>query len=232
VKTIVLLSIVFLVHRVALATPAHPAPASNVAMLVQINTCEACDDIRQVNAAIVIQDIRQRDALAYVPEATTSDFPRAELANMAIIVQENLCIDCMDVKQQNIALVIQNINPRAVAIRRNAAPSAPVLPFPLVPPASPVSSRNTVEITQINTCLDCTEGEQQNIAIVIQNIRPEDCYLYIPKTVNLDAPRAEYDNIANVIQENFCIDCAETVQENLALVIQNINPNDIISVIK
>ena len=67
-KTIVLLSIGLLVPIVALATSTQPAPTGNVATLVQINVCEEeCDSISQVNTAIVIQDIRPGDALAYIP---------------------------------------------------------------------------------------------------------------------------------------------------------------------
>jgi uncharacterized protein YcgL (UPF0745 family) len=212
VKTIVLLSIGLLVPIVALATSTQPAPMGNVATLVQINACEECDSISQVNTALVIQDIRYRDTLAYVPSETKSEFPRAELANMATIVQENFCIDCSGVDQRNIALVIQNINPDTVAMLRGV---------------TPIAGLNTAEITQVNTCLDCTEDEQENVAVVIQNLRPEDCYLYIPKSVNLDISPVELANILTVIQGNFCLDCDEVVQGNLALVIQNINPDDV-----
>jgi hypothetical protein len=196
VKTIVLLSIGLLVPIVALATSTQPAPTGNVATLVQINVCEEeCDSISQVNTAIVIQDIRPGDALAYVPSETKPEFPRAELANMVTIVQENFCVDCCGVDQRNIALVIQNINPDTVAMLRGVAPAAGL---------------NTVEITQINTCLDCTEAltsdEQEKVAIIIQNIRPEDYYLYSPKMTDLG--------------------------RSLELVIQNINPDDVILIPK
>jgi hypothetical protein len=217
VKTIVLLSIGLLVPIVALATSTQPAPTGNVATLVQINVCEEeCDSISQVNTAIVIQDIRQWDALAYVPSETKPEFPRAELANMATIVQENFCIDCYGVDQRNIALVIQNINPDTVAMLRGVAPAAGL---------------NTVEITQINTCLDCTGVEQENVAIIIQNIRPEDCYFYIPKMTDLGMS-LEHVNIVDIIQDNLCIDCDEVVQDNLVLVIQNINPDNVILIPK
>jgi len=75
--------------------------------------------------------------------------------------------------------------------------------------------------------LDCTEDGQENVAVVIQNLRPEDCYLYVPKSVNLDVSPVELANILTVIQGNFCADCDEVVQGNLALVIQNINPDDV-----
>ena len=188
--------------------------AQNVATLVQINSCEeGCDSISLANTTVVIQDILQTNTLAYVPSKTKSAFPRLELANLATIVQENFCVDCRGVDQRNIALVIQNINPDMVAMLRGAAP---------------VARLNTVEITQVNTCFDCTEGEQQNFAVVVQNLRIEDCFLYIPRSVNLDVPPVELANIVTVVQDNFCVDCDEVVQDNMVLVIQNINPANII----
>ena len=65
---------------------------------------------------------------------------------------------------------------------------------------------------------------------MIQNIRPEDCYLYVPKPASLDFPPDVLSNIATIIQDNFCIDCTDVLQENLALVIQNINPENVILV--
>jgi hypothetical protein len=145
----------------------------NIAAVVQMNSCQDCEEVEQQNLAFIFQDISSNNAFMYIPALTTSDETfMNKIANIASVVQENFCIECRGVEQQNIVLVIQeigiddplmssNVSRKLLGIHQNEV-------------------SNITDVTQTNECIICENIDQTNLLFILQNIGPEDLFISTP----------------------------------------------------
>jgi hypothetical protein len=144
-------------------------PLENIATVVQINACQGCTEVEQQNLAFIFQDISTNNAFMYIPALTTPDETFLnKIANIASIVQDNFCIECRGVTQQNIVLVIQEIGINDPLMSPNVSNKLRGI--------QQNNISNIVDVTQINECIMCENVAQINVLFILQNIGPADLF--------------------------------------------------------
>ena len=150
-------------------------PLENIATIVQINFCQDCAEVEQQNLAFVFQDISSNNVFMYIPALTTPDETfMNKIANIASVVQENFCIECSGVgEQQNIVLVVQEIDINDPLMSSHMSYKLREIQQNTI--------SNITNITQTNECIMCENVDQTNLLFLLQNIGPEDLFNSTPE---------------------------------------------------
>ncbi len=86
-------------------------PLENMATVVQINSCQDCEEVEQQNLAFIFQEISTNNVFTYIPDLIKSNKVfMQKITNIASIIQENSCIECVSVDQQNLVIIFQEID--------------------------------------------------------------------------------------------------------------------------
>jgi len=165
---------------------------ANVATVVQINSCQDCAEVEQQNLAFIFQDISSTNVFMYIPDLPTSnEVFMNTIANIASITQENFCIECVGVDQQNIVIVIQEIDIDDFLM--NSSTYQISLDFP----QNEIS--NITDISQINECVICQNVDQINLLFILQNIGSEDLFTSTSEGITQGSLFLDLVNIAMII---------------------------------
>ena len=149
-------------------------PLENIAAVIQINACQDCEEVEQQNLAFIFQDISTNNVFMYTPALTTPDETFLnKIANIASIVQDNFCIECRGVTQQNIVLVIQEIGINDLLMGPNVSYKLREI--------QQNSISNIVGVIQTNECIMCENVDQINLLFILQNIGPADLFNCTPE---------------------------------------------------
>jgi uncharacterized membrane protein len=144
-------------------------PLENIAAVVQINACQDCTEVEQQNLAFIFQDISTNNVFMYMPALTAPDETFLnKMANLASVVQDNFCIECREVTQQNIVLVIQEIDINDTLMSPNVSHTLQEI--------RQNSISNIVDVTQTNECIMCEAVNQINVLFILQDIGPGDLF--------------------------------------------------------
>jgi hypothetical protein len=163
-----------------------------VATVVQINSCQDCEEVEQQNLAFIFQDISSNNVFIYIPDLTTSNETfMNKIANIASIIQENFCIECAGVNQQNLVTVIQEIDIDSFLENLN------VYQISLNFPQNEIS--NITDISQINECVICKNVDQINLVFILQNIGSEDLFISTSEGIAQGSLFIDLVNLAMII---------------------------------
>ena len=158
-----------LVWVFSMAGDVQALPLENIAAVVQINACQDCTEVEQQNLAFIFQDISTNNVFMYTPALTTPDETFLnKIANIASIVQDNFCIECRGVEQQNIVLVIQEIGINDPLMSPNVSHRLREI--------QQNNISNIVDVIQTNECIMCENVDQVNLLFILQNIGPADLF--------------------------------------------------------
>jgi hypothetical protein len=164
----------------------------NIAAVVQINACQDCEEVEQQNLAFIFQDISSNNVFMYTPTLTTPDETFLnKIANIASIAQDNFCIECRGVEQQNIVLVIQEIGINDPLMSPNVSHRLREI--------QQNNISNIVDVIQTNECIMCENVDQINALFILQNIGPEDLFNCTSEGVIPGSLFMDLINIAAVI---------------------------------
>ncbi len=173
----------------------------NTADITQINDCEICTAVEQINISVIFQTIMLPPSWFM----TNSVQLLADTLNNADIVQDNLCESCVEVTQDNQVIVQQEIRlPNQIISEEVLDPGSMPIEFIL----------NEVLNFEVNYCVSCIDNTQVNATRVDQYFAFTDPLLLSAESIIL--------NTANVFQINYCINCTNLEQINIAIVYQSI----------
>jgi hypothetical protein len=161
----------------------------NMATVVQINSCQDCEGVEQQNLAFIFQDISTNNVFMYTPDLIKSDkvFLK-KIANIANIIQENICIECARVDQHNLVTIFQEIDIDNLLINYNV--------YQKYLDISRSEIRNITSISQISECVICQNVDQINSVFILQNIGTED--LFIPSSESI-AQDSLFTDLVNIV---------------------------------
>jgi hypothetical protein len=168
----------------------------NVATVVQVNFCQDCEGVQQQNLAVISQGISSNNLFMYIPALTTADMTSMNtIANTAHTIQQNFCLECTGVDQQNIVLVIQEVDI-----------NDPIMGFH----CHKILERwqngitNITDVTQTNECIICENVDQSNLLVILQNISPEGLFISTPEGITQSTLFTDLINGAlNILREIF-----------------------------
>jgi hypothetical protein len=148
----------------------------NMATVVQINSCHGCEVVGQQNLAFIFQEISTNYVFTYIPDRITSneEFIK-KVANVARIIQQNICIQCAGVKQQEFVTVFQEIDTDNLLV--NADMYQKYLDI------SQDAVSNITNIAQVNECVICQNVDQINSVFILQTIGSEDLFIQTPEFI-------------------------------------------------
>ena len=164
----------------------------NVATVVQINSCQDCEGVEQQNLAFIFQEISTNNVFMYIPDLITSNegFIK-KVANVARIIQQNICIQCAGVKQQEFVTVFQEIDTDNLLV--NADMYQKYLDI------FQDAISNITNITQVNECVICQNVDQLNSVFILQHIGSEDRFTPTSEFSAQDALFSDLVNIAMIL---------------------------------
>jgi hypothetical protein len=174
----------------------------NTAAIVQINSCQDCEGVDQQNLAFIFQEISTDNIFMYIP-----DLLKSNTAFMQKMANEytDLVKWLMNIEKSQEFLMW------CFSVAEDGDLQA-------------LSLENTAAIVQINSCQDCEGVDQQNLAFIFQEISTDNIFMYIPDLLKSNtAFMQKITNIASIIQENICIECANVSQQNLVAIFQEID---------
>jgi hypothetical protein len=174
----------------------------NVATVVQINSCEGCEEVDQQNLAFIFQEISTDNVFTYIPDLIKSNKAfMQKMANKDTDLVERL----MNLKKSQKFLMW------CFSISEDGELQA-------------LSLENAATVVQINSCEGCEGVDQQNLAFIFQEISTNDVFMYIKDRIKSNKVfMKKITNIARIIQENSCIDCESIDQKNLLTIFQEID---------
>jgi hypothetical protein len=158
-----------------------------MATVVQINSCQDCEGVKQQNLAFIFQEISTNNVFTYIPDLMKSNKAfMQKMANKDTDLVERL----MNLKKSQKFLMW------CFSISENGELQA-------------LSLEDMATVVQINSCQDCEGVEQQNLAFIFQEISTNNVFTYIPDLIKSNkAFMQKMSSIAGIIQENICIECA------------------------
>jgi hypothetical protein len=161
----------------------------NMATVVQINSCQDCEGVGQQNLAFVFQEISTNNVFMYTPDLITSNegFIK-KVANVARVIQQNICIQCAEVKQQEFVTVFQEIDTDNLLV--NADMYQKYLDI------SQDAISNITNIAQINECVICQNVDQINSVFILQTIGSEDLFIPTPEFIAQNSLFSDLVNMA------------------------------------
>jgi hypothetical protein len=161
----------------------------NTATVVQNNSCEDCEGGDQQNLAFIFQEISTKDVFMYTKgHMTSNEAFMQKITNIASIIQENSCIECEDVDQQNILIIFQEIDIDNFKANYRAYKKYLNL--------SKKEINNITNISQINECVICQNVDQINSVFILQHIGPEDRF---SPTAEFSAQDALFSDLVNIV---------------------------------
>ena len=164
----------------------------NMATVVQVNSCQDCEGVEQQNLAFIFQDISTDDVFMYIPDLVKSNTGlMKKMANMASIIQENSCIECVRINQQNLVTISQEIDIDNFLANPNLYQEYLDIPQNEI--------RNIANISQINECVICENVDQINSVFILQTIGSEDRFIPPSECVAQDSLCSDLVNIAVMI---------------------------------
>jgi uncharacterized membrane protein len=179
----------------------------NMATVVQVNSCQDCEGVEQQNLAFIFQEISTNNVFTYIPDLIKSNkvFMK-KMANKDIDLVERL----MNLKKSQKFLMW------CFSVSEDGDLQA-------------LSPENMATVVQVNSCQDCEGVEQQNLAFIFQEISTHNVFTYIPDLIKSNKVfMKKITNIASIIQENICIECASDDQKNLVAVFQEIDIDNLL----
>jgi hypothetical protein len=180
----------------------------NMATVVQVNSCQDCKGVEQQNLAFIFQDISTNDVYTYLPDLVKSNTGlMKKMAKKDADIVELL----MHLKKSQKFLMW------SFAVAEDGDVQA-------------LSLENMATVVQVNSCQDCKGVEQQNLAFIFQDISTNDVFTHIPDVMKSNTGlMAKMANMASIIQENSCIECAKVDQQNLVTIFQEIDMDNFLA---
>jgi hypothetical protein len=164
----------------------------NMAAVVQVNSCQDCEGVEQQNLAFLFQDISTNDLFMYIPDLMKSNQALVKkMSNIASVIQENTCIWCGRVNQQNLVTIFQEIDMDNFLVNSKA--------YQELLDISQNEIRNIANISQINECVICENVDQINSVFILQTIGSEDQFIPPSEFVAQDPLFSDLVNIAVMI---------------------------------
>ena len=174
----------------------------NMATVVQINSCQDCEGVEQQNLAFIFQNISTNNVSMYIPDLIKS--------NKEFMGKNSN-------KDTNLVELLVNLNKSqkflmwCFSVSENGDLQA-------------LSPENIATVVQSNSCQDCEGVTQQNLAFIFQNISTNNVFMYTSDLIKSNKGFMEkISNVASIIQDNICIECARVNQQNLATIFQEID---------
>jgi hypothetical protein len=179
----------------------------NVATVVQINSCQDCEGVEQQNLAFIFQEISTNNVFTYIPDLIKSNKPfMQKMANKDTDLVERL----MNLKKSQEFLMW------CFSVSEDGELQA-------------LSLESMATVVQVNSCQDCEGVEQQNLAFIFQEISTNDVFMYTTNRMKSNKVfMKKITNIASIIQENSCIECASVDQQNLVTIFQEIDIDNLL----
>jgi hypothetical protein len=175
----------------------------NMATVVQVNSCQDCEGVVQQNLAFIFQEISTNDIFMYVPDSMKSNKAfMTKMANIANIIQGNICIDCAKVRQQSFVTIFQEIDFDSFSVNPHGYQEY------LNIHQNEIS--NLLNIAQINECVICQNVDQINSVFILQIIGSED--LFIPTSDAEDSLFIDLVNMAMMMYGRTSESCVQDVE--------------------
>jgi hypothetical protein len=160
----------------------------NLAAVVQNNSCQDCEGVEQQNLTFIFQEISTHDVFMYTSDRMKLNKAfMKKITNLASIIQENSCLECARVDQQNFITIFQEIdvdnfsvNPKVYRKYLNMSQN---------------EIRNITTISQINECVICENVDQSNSVFILQHIGSED---WFTPTSEVSAQKALFSDLVNI----------------------------------
>ena len=167
----------------------------NMATVVQVNACQDCAGVEQQNLAFIFQDISTNNVFMYAPDlmASNPEFMK-KTANVASTIQENICIECTRVNQQNLVAIFQEIDVDNFWLDSDA--------YQKYLDISQNDISNITDVSQINQCVICQNVDQTNLVFILQNIGPEDLFTPASEFIAQDFLFIDLVNIAMILSRS------------------------------
>jgi hypothetical protein len=164
----------------------------NMATVVQINSCQDCEGVEQQNLAFIFQEISSNNVFMYTPDLMTSNEAfMTKIANIASIIQANICIECARVKQQEFVTIFQEIDIDNFLVNSNM--------YQKYLDISQNEISSITNIFQINECVICQNVDQVNSVFILQTIGSEDLFIPTLESIAQDSLFIDLVNIAMMI---------------------------------
>jgi hypothetical protein len=164
----------------------------NMATVVQINSCQDCEGVEQQNLAFIFQEISSNNVFMYTPDLMTSNEAfMTKIANIASIIQANICIECARVKQQEFVTIFQEIDIDNFLVNSNIYQKHLDISQNII--------SNITNIAQINECVICQNVDQVNSVFILQTIGSDDLFIPTSESIAQDSLFIDLVNIAMMI---------------------------------
>jgi hypothetical protein len=163
-----------------------------MATVVQVNSCQDCEGVEQKNLAFIFQEISTNDVFMYTTNRMKSNkMFMKKITNIASIIQENSCIECTSVDQQNLVTIFQEIDIDNLLVNSDV--------YQKYLDISRNEINNITNISQINECVICQNVNQLNSVFILQHIGSEDRFTPTSEFSAQDALFSDLVNIAMIL---------------------------------
>jgi len=175
---------------------------ANSADINQANECYDCSRVEQINISLIFQTI----LLPHAWLVSNSAQLLADTANFTDIIQDNVCEEpCSNVAQINDTILHQEIHlPNEIIVEDIPNTGSALTEFII----------NDVLNIEANICFSCIDVEQINATKVEQYFEFTDPLLLSTGSI--------IRNEAVIHQMNYCRECSDSGQINIAIIYQNI----------
>jgi hypothetical protein len=164
----------------------------NVATVVQDNSCKDCEGVEQKNLAFIFQEINTNYVFMHTKTHMKSNKAfMKKITNIASIIQENSCIECESIDQQNLLTIFQEIDIDNFMDNYNVYQKYLNL--------SKNEINNITNISQINKCVICQDVDQLNSVFILQHIGSEHRFTRTSEFSAQDALFSDLVNIATIL---------------------------------
>lgn len=178
----------------------------NYAEVTQYNYGESSSVFEQVNITVIHQRIRLDKY--WLLEANSNLL--FDFLNDVVLYQDNFCVLCVDVVQENILELYQNIiSPELILVQGNLLPG--------LPPGIHLNEAYEDQENNLFASFDTLQVNFHEVYQVINFFDPISLTSIIDTDVNLF-------NYADIWQVNECFKCWGGSQVNYALILQDIRP--------
>jgi hypothetical protein len=163
-----------------------------MATVVQLNSCQDCEGVEQQNLAFIFQEISTNDVFMYIEDRMKfNKMFMKKIVNIARAIQENVCIECASVDQQNLVKIFQEIDIDNFLVNLNI--------YQKYLHISQNEIDNITNISQINECVICQDVDQINSVFILQHIGSEDRFTPTSQFRAQDALLSDLVNIAMIL---------------------------------
>ena len=164
----------------------------NMATVVQMNSCQDCEGVEQQNLVFIFQAINTHNVFTYIPDLVKfNEGLMQKIANVASIIQENICTECEIVNQQNRVTIFQEIDIDNFLVNSEI--------YQEYLDISQDEISNIANVSQVNECVICQNVDQINSVFILQYINSEDLFIPTLEFVAQDSLFMDLVNIAMII---------------------------------